>query len=457
MNLRTRLVLLTSSWILMILLFFNLFIYNYIFKKTTEAENRMLWNKAQIILRNPQVHQPENWGNPRLLREFIGDDTMIRIISPENKVMAEISTNKRLTEYPPVYRSDYYSDVDNSIEARMLFIQVPIIENGTQIGQLELGKALNVIGSLMEILGQGLMVTSLSVIVFSVLGSVFYTRVIIRPLRQMLETMQMIRSKGDFLMLGPKYTSRGDEIGRLGHTFNEMITHLQEHDRKQRQFVADASHELRTPLTVIESYTSMLQRWGGNDPAIRREALDAIHSETRRLKSLIESLLKLAEFEREEQAMMEEMALVPLVRETTEQMEQAFNRDIRLTVSGVSERQRLLADAKKIKQLLIIILDNAIKYSVKPIDVTLADVSGFAELKIADQGVGVAEEDLPHVFERFYRVDQTRNRETGGTGLGLAIARQIVDLHHGTIRFDSKAGQGSTVTILLPWKTQSEH
>ncbi|CAG7628207.1 sensor histidine kinase [Paenibacillus allorhizosphaerae] len=456
MSLRTRLILLTGSWILLILLFFNMFIYNYIFKRTTDAENRMLWNKAQIILRNPLVHRPENWENSRLLWEFIADDTMIRIISPDNAVMAQISTNEQLTEYPAVYRTDYYSEVENSIEARMLFIQVPILENGKQIGQLELGKALNVIGSLMEILGQGLMITSISVMLFSILGGIFYTRIIIRPLRQMLETMRMIRSKGDFLMLGPKYTSRKDEIGRLGQTFNDMISHLQEHDRKQKQFVADASHELRTPLTVIESYTSMLKRWGGNDPAIRREALDAVQSETRRLKNLIESLLKLAEFEREEQVKLDETALVPLVQETKEQLEQAFNREIRFTASEVSKHRRLLADAKKIKQLLIIILDNAIKYSREPIDVTLADVSGFAELKIADKGVGISQEDLPHLFERFYRVDQTRNRETGGTGLGLAIAKQIIDLHQGTIRFESEVGEGTTVTILLPWKAQTE-
>ncbi|TVY07255.1 sensor histidine kinase [Paenibacillus cremeus] len=450
MSLRTRLVWLTGSWILIILIFFNIFIYYYTFKKTTSEEDRLLWNKAQIILRNPDIHNPRNWSRPDLLQEFGAEDTLIRIIGASGRIRAQLSSNEELSAYPAVYRTGYQSTVVNDFDSRKLFIQVPIIsENtGTQIGLLELGKELDFISSVLDILVTGLTITTISIILFSIIAAVFYTRVIIRPLRQLLETMRAIRSSGDFVLLDPKYTSKKDELGRLGQTFNEMILFLQDTDQKQKQFVADASHELRTPLTVIESYASLLKRWGGNDPAVREEAIEAIHSESARLKSLITSLLKLAEVEREELMNCSDVELIPLVKQAAEQMEHAFQRQIELFCPDEEERPIVLcADREKLKQLLIILIDNAFKYSKEPVKIDISRVRHHVQLQIIDRGMGIPKDELPHLFERFYRVDKARGRGTGGTGLGLSIAKQIVTQHRGTIHIDSKIGVGTTVTI----------
>ncbi|ALS22029.1 sensor histidine kinase [Paenibacillus naphthalenovorans] len=446
MSLRTRLILMTGAWILLIVLFFNYFIYFYILKKITDAEVELLWNKAQIILRNPEIKIPENWSNPHLLKEFQDPDSLIRIITPTGAIAAQSVSNEQLATHPPVYRTDYHFTVENGLD-QLLFIQVPIIENGVQIGLLELGKALDVLGDFMEILATGLMVTTVSVLLFSLVGGVFYTRVIIRPIRQLLETMNTVRSKGQFIQLSSQFTTKNDELGRLGKTFNQMILSLQENDLKQKQFVSDASHELRTPLTVIESYTSLLRRWGGEDPTLRQEALDAIHSETVRLKGLIDSLLHMAEIERQPEIRLRNINLKPLIDATAEQLSLAFKREIR--VESASKELYCMADEEKIKQLLIILLDNAIKYSKKPVTIVCKEEANTVILQVKDEGIGVPRRELGQLFERFYRVDKARGRGTGGSGLGLAIAKRIVEQNQGTIRLDSDEGKGMTVTITL--------
>ncbi|WP_461480209.1 sensor histidine kinase [Paenibacillus sp. PvR052] len=393
---------------------------------------------------------PENWSNPDILKEFQDPNSLIRIISPNGFIAGQIVTNDQLAAHPPVYRTDYHFTVVNDLDVRLLFIQVPIVEDGVQIGLLELGKALDVIGDFMEVLATGLMVTTVSVLLFSLVGGVFYTRVIVRPIRKLLETMNTVRSKGQFIQLSPQFTTNHDELGRLGKTFNQMILSLQENDLKQKQFVSDASHELRTPLTVIESYTSLLQRWGGEDPTLRQEALDAIHSETVRLKGLIDSLLHMAVIERHPETQLRNINLRTLIDTTAEQMSLAFKREIRM--ESASSELYCMADEEKIKQLLIILLDNAIKYSKEPVSVLCKEETDYVILQVKDEGIGVPRRELSQLFERFYRVDKARRRGTGGSGLGLAIAKRIVEQHRGTIRLDSDEGKGMTVTVGLPKK-----
>lgn len=452
MSLRFRLIRLSVLWIFLILALFNVFIYIYFQRQTTNAEVRMLWNKAQIILRNPDVHNPQNWTNRKLLNEFAAENTLVRIITPQRDVPLQYVSNERLGAYPVVYRTSYHTAVRNEQGFRMLFIQVPIRYEDRQVGVLELGKALDLINFLMDVLATGLAVTTVSVMLFSIVGGLFYTRVLIKPLRELVDTMNTIRSKGDFVLLGPKWTTNRDELGKLGQTFNDMIGKLQENDRKQKHFVACASHELKTPLTVIESYASLLKRWGGENEAVRSEATEAILSEAARLKELTLSLLRLAELEQEgEMRPMEEVELAELVRQTAAQLAQATGRPIRVVCS----ERAIAVDGypEELKQLLIILLDNAVKYSEAPVEVVLERDERTALLLVKDRGIGIPEAELPHLFERFYRVDPARVRP-GGSGLGLSIARPIAERHNGTIQLASREGKGTTAVVRLPLSDQ---
>ncbi|WP_218131560.1 MULTISPECIES: cell wall metabolism sensor histidine kinase WalK [unclassified Paenibacillus] len=442
-------ILLSSVWVLLLVIVFNVTIYFYILRNSTTAETKLLWNKAQIILRNPYSRQPDNWGDPDLLAEYNEPDMLVRIIDTEGVIRASVSTSDRLAAYPVSYKSGYGSAMVNEFGVRMLFVQVPIRAHGYQLGTLELGKSLNVMSEWLKLLGTGLYMTSGAVLVVALVSGYFYTRVLIRPIGELLDTMNEIRKKRYFVTLSPRYASAKDELGRLGQTFNDMIETLKEQDARQKQFVADASHELRTPLTVIESYASLLSRWGGERPEVREEAIQAIQSESVRLKGLIHSLLRQAEFERGEELPKQPVSLIPLLQETAGRLAMAFRREIRLDVSEGAEPV-CLGSEEQLKQLLIILLDNAVSYSDGPVLIGCREQGREIVLTVADQGIGIPEEDIPHLFERFYRVDKTRQRRSGGSGLGLSIAKQIVDRHNGTISIQSGSGAGTQVEITLP-------
>ncbi|TBL80386.1 sensor histidine kinase [Paenibacillus thalictri] len=448
MSLKFRLIMLTSIWLILIVAFFNIFIYFFFVRMSMLSESRVLWNKAQIILRNPDVHLPDYWSNKKLLNEFSEPNTLIRLIGSDRIVHNQIATNDDLVQHPAVYRTSYHWESERSSAGRLLYVQVPIYDDDKQVGQLEIGRALNVLNDYITVLATALTLTSVGILLFSVVGGLIYSRFIFRPIHELANTMQEIQHKGAFAKLNPDLTRKNDELGRLGYTFNEMIDRLQENDKLQKQFVADASHELRTPLTVIESYVSLLGRWGWSDAAIRKEALEAISSETARLKSLTGSLLQLAQAHKEDKPEKQPTRLTPLLTSISRHLSVTFRRHIEL--SEPSEDVVLRIDPEQIRQLVIILLDNAIKYSSDDIALEWYRAQHSVVIRVIDKGIGIAEDELPHIFERFYRVDKARSRQTGGSGLGLSIAKRIAELHGGTIQAESVKGQGTQLTVTLP-------
>lgn len=243
-----------------------------------------------------------------------------------------------------------------------------------------------------------------------------------------------------------------DEVGRLARTFDEMIERLDGAFRRQRQFTADASHELRTPLTAIKGQTEVaLQR--ERDPAAYREVLRGVNGEVDRMIRLVGSLLTLARADAARIAInREELSVRRLVTDAVEQVSPAASeRGLTLTLEP-GEDVRLIADQDLVLQLLLNLLDNAVKYTSAggAINVSWRAADGQAELVIADSGPGVPAEHLPHIFDRFYRVDVARSREAGGAGLGLSICRWIAEAHGGFIEATSEAAGGTTFTVRLP-------
>jgi two-component system, OmpR family, sensor histidine kinase ArlS len=234
----------------------------------------------------------------------------------------------------------------------------------------------------------------------------------------------------------------------MASTFNNMMDLLEENYKKQEQFVSDASHELKTPLTVIVSYANMLKRWGMKRPDILEEAIEAIHSESIRMKQLTEQMLLLAKGDTQWALKIEQIDIAAICRETSKYLQQTFQRKISIHIN--TDHPLIMADEKKIKQLLYILVDNAIKYSEKSIDISITRSSHFLFIAIADYGIGIPKEELERVYERFFRVDKARNRETGGSGLGLPIAKKIIAAHNGEMKIESEEGKGTTVTLKLP-------
>jgi heavy metal sensor kinase len=248
-----------------------------------------------------------------------------------------------------------------------------------------------------------------------------------------------------------------DEVGRLANTFDEMIARLDEAFRRQRQFTADASHELRTPLTAIKGQTEVaLQR--DRDADTYREVLRKVNGEVDRMIRLVGSLLTLARADaRQIPVGRESLDLGALVTDAVEQVRPAASeKAITLNVRSNSTVQ-LRADQDLILQLMLNLLDNSVKYTPNggAIDVSLRAAGAQAEVSVADTGPGIASEHLPHIFDRFYRVDKARTRAEGGAGLGLSISRWIAEAHGGTLQAESTPGRGSKFTLSLPFNDSS--
>lgn len=292
-------------------------------------------------------------------------------------------------------------------------------------------------------------------IVIATVGSFLLIRFSLAPINDLATTAEEI-SAGDLSRRLP-VASKRDELGKLAISFNDLLTRLEgafaERERslnEQRRFAADASHELRTPLTSILGYARMLKQWGMRDPEIARESIDALEREATRMQALVDQLLRLA---RGDEAILLTPGPQPIDAIVGDAVEAArATAGDKVTIAVHLPPTPLLAevDRDRARQAIGILLDNAVKYSPSGarIAVTLQADRDMAVIDVADTGPGIAPRHLPHIFDRFYRVEEARTAH--GAGLGLAIAKQIAEQHGGSIAVTSVVGEGSIFTLRFP-------
>ena len=241
------------------------------------------------------------------------------------------------------------------------------------------------------------------------------------------------------------------EVQSLAAAINAMLDRINEAYSAQMRFVSDASHELRTPIAVIQGYANLLDRWGKDDPETRQEAIDAIRAEADSMKELIEQLLFLARGDNAsvhfEEKRLDLSALAAEVLRETDMID-----DVHTFHLDAPEPVWVLGDEGLLKQCLRVITDNSLKYSPDGGRITLKVRGSEKETQISvqDEGQGIPPESLPYVFDRFYRTDESRARQTGGTGLGLSIAKWIAERHKGRFEVVSRVGLGTRFTLVLP-------
>ncbi|MGV8145644.1 MAG: sensor histidine kinase [Alkaliphilus sp.] len=243
-----------------------------------------------------------------------------------------------------------------------------------------------------------------------------------------------------------------DELRDLTETINDMLGSIQESYNTQSQFASDASHELKTPIAIIHGYADLVRRWGKDDKAILEESIEAIKRESLNMQSLVEKLLMLSRSDKHDLSLIKQefeinCLLNEIIRET-----KMINSNHRI-IEGLGEKRIIKADRTTLKQAIRVFIDNSIKYTQIDGSITITTLQKRRKFTIIveDNGVGIPKKDLPHVFNKFYRVDKSRTKETGGHGLGLAIAQLIIDRHNGNITVESKVGVGTKVYIDLPY------
>lgn len=450
MTLRKRFTLFTIFWLIFILILFNIFVYFYVIKITTDSEERVLTNKVNLILENPNIQKGNNLSDPDLLKEYYNVNELIRIVLPDGKVANITGSDPILLELPEQFETQHSTAIIRKSGERILRMQVPLYAGQEIVAMLEVNRVLNELDSYLQILVAALSVTTAGAILFAIFGTYWFTSRLTAPIQQMVSTIREIDRSGKLRKIENATPEESAELQQLVRAFNQMIDRLDRTFETQKQFVADASHELKTPLTVISSYTAMLKRWGRDDVNVRNEAIEAIDKETARMQSLIQSMLTLAQAEQENWLNQELFDVVHMANETAGMLQTTFQRPVR--VKSSAKVIRMYADKNKIQQLLVILIDNAIKYSKDPIDVSVSLIKNIVQIEVKDKGIGIPEEDIPNLFERFFRVDGARARKTGGVGLGLSIAKRIVDLHEAKIDVFSLPELGTTITVQFKQK-----
>ena len=335
-------------------------------------------------------------------------------------------------------------------DAEWRVLTVPVVEGGRTVAVLQVARSARgvetALNRLLLLMGVAVPLTLL----LAVAGGLFLASRALTPIDRITRTAALIG--GEDLSRRLALPTSPDEVGRLAATFDGMLARLEEAFARQRRFTADASHELRTPLALLTSRADVaLDR--PRTPAEYRQTLAGMRDDAGRMARLLGELLTLARADDGQEVLVREpVALADLVGDTLAALAPlAEERGVALA-TGALAPCTVLGDQTRLAQLLINLVENALKYTPAGgrVTVSLARSGDAATIAVADTGIGIPPEHLPRLFERFYRVDGARSREEGGTGLGLAIAAWIARAHGGGIAVTSTVGEGSTFSVCLP-------
>ncbi len=345
---------------------------------------------------------------------------------------------------------------DGESDMRLISVAVPVKTGGEIIGGVYLAKTINTIDDTIRSTRTSLIVFSVLIVILIGMLSLGMSYIITSPMEEFRAVAREI-SKGNF---NKRVNVKGrNEIAQMGETLNYMCDELSLLEEKRRKFVSDASHELKTPMAGIKLICDSLVSAENLDPVMVKEFLSDMSDEVDRLTRIVERLLVLTRLDAGANSLkLEETDIKMLINQVVKKLTGiATSRDIVIyTDYHNMDFEPILLDYDKIYEAIYNIADNAIKYSPEGgfvhIDVTSDD--DFLTIRIEDNGPGIPEGERDRIFERFYRLDDSRARDTGGTGLGLAITKEAILMHNGTITVTNASEIGSIFTIRLPYKVK---
>lgn len=392
---------------------------------------------------------------PEELKNMETASSFMLIVDRQGNIV-DRSTNLSLSNYDGVLDPDGFGLEQTvslvRIEENTLLrvLTTPLVLSNDQgetvfVGHLQVARLLDSYESFNRVLLIALLI-GLAAATASLFIAVLLTPRLFKPLDDMAEVARQITRADDLGRRVPD-TGRADEIGDLARAFNQTLERLERLFTTQHRLLADVSHELRTPLTTVRGNIDLMRRMGMVDP----DSMVAIQDEIERMTRLVGDLLLLARAD---------SGGLPLHWQTVELDDMLFEvyRQVSLLDRGVEvvltavDQVRVNGDPDRLKQLILNLVDNAIKYTPRggKVRLSLSKANGWSTIEIADNGIGIPEDDLPHIFERFYRVDKARSRGQGGSGLGLSIAKWIADAHGAVLQVQSEMNVGTTFTIKLP-------
>ncbi|MDM5361149.1 HAMP domain-containing sensor histidine kinase [Peribacillus sp. ACCC06369] len=445
MKIRTKIQSYSSLFLSVMLILLSIIVLLAFLWISVERERDLLEDQASLIAENI-LSKDLISGDSDLMEPYTPDDGMVRIFGTDGRLVKSFTDEEDLQGMAVKAITEKGFDFTKADGDYVLTYRYPYPEEGKKLGMIEVTQPQDTLLDNLSTLALVLGGASLFVILLSILAGKWLANLILKPISIMSGTMKDIETSGEFKRI-PLSDQSKDELQVMGVSFNRMIDRLERNYNQQQQFLSDASHELKTPITVIESYSSLLKRWGMKDEAIQEEAVEAIHHEAIRMKQLTEHLLQSASQTEPSVDMEGKIELISFCEQIAQTFRRTGNREIKIQ----SEFKEIYATtfSSKLEQVLVILLDNAMKYSESGIQIIITREANEIFIGVKDQGAGISSEHLPHVFERFYRVDSSRARKTGGNGLGLSIARTLVESLGGKLEIQSEVGEGTLVTITL--------
>ena len=452
MSLRSRLTLLYSSMVMGVLLVFGSAVYLMVSILLIDHIDNQLKATVDDIV---EVTTVSPFGDISLVSFPPLDMTAnvyVQIWSRDGRLMASSPNLSQLgesldSEYLRVRDSVYHETRFQGVHLRVLSTSLKIDDR--PIGTLQAAISLDVVDAAREVLVYIMAIATMVAVLLAAFGSWLAVGRALAPLDTITDATEQINRADDLARRIPYDGPKRDEIGSLIEAFNQTLERLETLFTSQQRFLADVSHELRTPLTVIKGNVDLMRRMKSLD----EESLTSIDQEAGRLTRLVGGLLLLAQAESGSVSLnMSPVELDTLLLEVFQELKVLAGEKIELHLTEIDQIQ-VNGDRDRLKQVLLNLVGNAIQYTPQGGDVflSLGIVAEQARLIIRDTGPGIPAEDLPHIFERFYRAEKSRTRgKTTGFGLGLSIAHWIVEKHGGRIEVDSKDGQGTTFCIWLP-------
>ncbi len=328
-----------------------------------------------------------------------------------------------------------------------VYYTVPLVRDGAVTGAVLFSASIqDVVDSLMAVTQRITMVFGIVIIAMIIAVSIL-SGWLARPIAELTSAIRRMGTQG-YVRVDVKGSS---EIAELGNAFNRMSERIEDHDRTRNEFVANASHELKTPLATMKLLSETILYQDNPDPALMKEFFGDINHEVDRLTRIVSELLKLVQEDSSAGGLnFETVRLDTLVGGVCGRLTAlAENKNIALRTD--LEPVEMQGDSMRLEQIIVNLVENAIKYTDEgSVDVAVSNEGEWAVFTVKDTGIGIPEECIDHLCERFYRVDKARSRSTGGTGLGLSITEKLINLHGGSIEVRSKLGEGSTFTVQLP-------
>ncbi len=452
MSLRARLALLYTLTVGGILLLFGMAVYVAVSATLTRQLDSQLVGAANLIIKSMRAG---SLGEITMSELDLFTDLYVQVWTSQGELVA---TSQNIQNYDAPLDEDGLSSSrpvfhDVQIGNRGLrVLSIPLVPSGSDriLGVLQVAARLDTVETTQQVLVWVLFIGAAISMAVAGLAGWISTKQALSPLEAVTRTALQITRADDLSMRIPYSGPPGDEVGQLIHAFNQTLSRLENLFNTQRRFLADVGHELRTPLTVIRGNVDLMRRMNCTDD----ESMDSIRSEVDRMTRLVGDLLLLAQAESGKLPLVyADVEIDSLVLEVLNQMSVLAKDRLTLKI-GEIDQVMVCGDKDRLKQVFVNLIGNAIKYTPTggEVVVGVAKLDNRARITISDNGPGIPKEDLPHIFERFYRGEKsrTRSRDGKGFGLGLSIAYWIVRNHNGQIDVSARETGGTTFSVWLP-------